>query len=211
MKLAIFSDTHFIPVPIELPVCDIAICCGDVMGRGEMSDAKQFADWYRAQPATHKIYVPGNHDWPLQVAERRSRVLLEGITVLIEQEAEIAGLKIYGTPFQPWFNGWAFNVMDKEELEAHYAKIPEGLDILVTHCPPYGVMDHNRRREHCGSGELSGAVYRARPRLHVFGHIHEAYSPVPLDRHEMQYVNAAICSSSPDESRQAVVMDFFHK
>jgi Icc-related predicted phosphoesterase len=74
---------------------------------------------------------------------------------------------------------WAF-MKKPSELEAVYAAIPEGIDILVSHQPPlyYGDRTFNLdagRIEHVGSRELLDAVERVRPRIVVCGHVHGGF------------------------------------
>src|SRR5262249_28918150 len=83
------------------------------------------------------------------------------------------GLKIYGSPWTPLFCDWAFMLPDAD-LASKWDKIPSGLDVLITHGPPFGILDWTNRKEHAGSATLINRVHEVKPRLHVFGHIHEA-------------------------------------
>ena len=57
--------------------------------------------------------------------------------------------------------------------------IPENTDILVTHGPPQGFHDEVDEAysgpQNVGCPHLRRAIERIRPRLHVFGHIHEGH------------------------------------
>jgi Icc-related predicted phosphoesterase len=91
----------------------------------------------------------------------------------LEDEAvTIDGVRFYGSPWQPEFMDWAFNLPRGEALAAVWAKIPVGVDVLVTHGPPAGIGDlvHGRST---GCAELRRRLDEVAPALHMFGHIHE--------------------------------------
>ena len=88
----------------------------------------------------------------------------------------------------------------------HWARIPEGVDILITHGPPLGILDHSRgseRREGCP--ELLEAVLEAKPRLHVFGHIHAGYGTLRTPK--TIFVNAWLLGDSGIPDREPIVID----
>ena len=92
-----------------------------------------------------------------------------------DRGVELFGLKIYGTPWQPRFFDWAFN-LDEPDLEIKFKQIPEGTDVVVCHGPPLDFGDLAPRPsggEHVGSRSLRDRLLAIRPRLCVFGHIHE--------------------------------------
>src|SRR5689334_8867342 len=64
-------------------------------------------------------------------------------------------------------------MQDEDILDCYFRMIPEGLDVLITHGPPWGIMDRNIKGDLCGSKALYDHVFRVKPRVHVFGHIHE--------------------------------------
>ncbi len=105
-----------------------------------------------------------------------------GAMVYLEDEAfEISPtngpvIKIYGSPWQPEFCDWAFNLPIGPELASKWKAIPDNVDILITHGPPKGILDMAENGYLCGCPHLRHEVLtRVQPRLHVFGHIHEAY------------------------------------
>src|SRR4051794_33499553 len=113
----------------------------------------------------------GNHDF---IFERQPDLVPKSLrwTYLQDSSVEIDGLKIYGTPWQPWFYDWAFN-LSEEELAKKWEMIPASTDILVCHGPPRGYGDVTQDNRRVGSPSLWDAIFRIRPRLCVFGHIHE--------------------------------------
>jgi hypothetical protein len=126
---------------------------------------------------------------------------------LEDESAIVAGVKIYGSPWQPYFGGWAFNLRRGEPLAAMWAKIPDNTDILVTHSPPEGILDRNRWGEPCGCRDLLARVREVQPRLHIFGHIHEAAG----QSHDAgtTFVNAAVPSRlAAAASPEPIVLDF---
>ncbi|MGC9210262.1 MAG: metallophosphoesterase family protein [Acidilobus sp.] len=48
------------------------------------------------------------------------------------------------------------------------------LDVLVTHHPPHGVLDRTYLGVRIGLRDLRDFVAAVRPRLHLFGHVHES-------------------------------------
>jgi Icc-related predicted phosphoesterase len=95
-----------------------------------------------------------------------------------------------GSPWQPWFLDWAFNLPRGPELAAIWKKIPDDTDVLITHTPPYGILDRLISGKHAECADLVHALARVKPKVHVFGHIHEAYGRVEQDG--TIYVNASV-------------------
>tara|TARA_R110002073_G_scaffold128374_2_gene274096 strand:- start:242 stop:643 length:402 start_codon:yes stop_codon:yes gene_type:complete len=117
-------------------------------------------------------------------------MIMTNCIYLQDESVEIEGLKIYGSPWQPWFFNWAFNLRTPEELKEKWDKIPEDTDVLVTHGPPLGILDLTMDGLNVGCSELIKAVERIKPRAHIFGHIHEGYGDTMLDG--CIFVNASI-------------------
>lgn len=212
MKVVIFSDTHFNPVPISLPECDLALFCGDCSFPGKRQEFESFIDWFEQQPAGQKAMTPGNHDWycAREPVKAKEYAAAKGVNFLIDEGADLCGLKIWGTPYQPLFCNWAFNVTDYHALDNHYDLIPNGLDFLITHCPPHGVLDmtpinsFHSRPEHVGSGRLSLAIKRAEPRFNVFGHIHNGYGTRLMST--TTFINASICTEEYEPTNKVIIV-----
>lgn len=127
-------------------------------------------------------------------------------TYLEDAEALAFGLKVYGSPWQPRFNRWAFNLQRGRALLDKWDRIPADTDVLLTHTPPVGHGDLCARQRHVGCVELLSVVQnRVRPRYHVFGHIHEGYG-VTTDGQTV-FVNAAICNIKYSPVNPPVVFD----
>ena len=196
MKICCISDTHEMHRSIVVPKSDVLLHAGDLTFRGDPAKVVEFNQWCRQllqQMLVREIIcIAGNHDFIFEDHPTKARSLLTAVTYLEDSEAVVAGIKCYGTPWQPWFFDWAFNLRTEKQLKAKFDRIPEGTQILICHSPPRGILDANTAGEHCGSAALLDAVYRVRPKLVVFGHIHEAYGMLVKDG--MTFVNASTCT-----------------
>jgi Icc-related predicted phosphoesterase len=183
MKIAAISDLHgHLPPPetTEIQEADILLIAGDICPGGR---AKQQFFWletkfkrWLSRIEKPVFGVAGNHDWPFDGNEYPSlkeeiRNLELPWTYLEDSGTEYEGFKIWGSPWQPPFFDWAFN-LEESLLAEKFAKIPDDTDILITHGPPNGYGDIVRDGSHAGSRSLLHAIERVRPKLHVFGHIH---------------------------------------
>lgn len=103
----------------------------------------------------------------------------------------LEGIKFYGSPWQPWFFDWAFNLQRGAEIRAKWDLIPLDTDVLITHGPAFGILDKTTRGARVGCEELLKVIEQVKPQLHVFGHIHEAYGIYSNDN--LSFVNASNC------------------
>ena len=178
MRIVFISDTHLKHSELQVPPGEILIHAGDFSKRGQVQEAQQFLDWFSAQPHRHKIFVAGNHDF---IAERESALFAtmipDNVIYLNDSGCEIGGIRIWGSPIQPWFFDWAFNRQRGAEIRRHWDLIPDDTELLITHGPPYGILDEVVRDPRpVGCRDLLhrvGALDQLK--IHVFGHIHEAY------------------------------------
>src|SRR3989442_2727769 len=95
------------------------------------------------------------------------------VSVLEDEGVTIAGVKFWGSPWQPTFFDWAYNLPRGAPLAEKWAKIPEGTHVLVTHGPPEGFGDRSSTGGRQGCADLRARVFVVRPLLNLFGHIHE--------------------------------------
>ena len=226
-RLVLISDTHNQHEQLTIPLGDILIHSGDFSGTGTFKQTSTFFSWFAAQPHRYKILVAGNHDITLhgefyeqqwwrfhreRADDQAIRALLESYEVegafyyLRDREVELDGLRIYGSPWQPEFFSWAFNLPRGEISARKWAEIPTGVDVLITHGPPWGYLDQLDNGEHTGCEALERALFtRVRPKLHVFGHIHEGYGLAEVDG--ITLANASSCDAAYAPVQPPLVVD----
>jgi Icc-related predicted phosphoesterase len=184
MNITTISDTHGQHDKIDIGSGDMIIHSGDCTPRGTMNDIEEFLRWYGDLEFTHKILVPGNHDWDFEKLPEYCKELCAnyGVTMLNDSGVKIQGLNIWGSPVQPEFCNWAFNRTIAEPYATkkhpwighHWNKIPEKTDILITHGPAHGILDLTHfDKQKVGCPLLRKKIGEIKPVLHVFGHIHE--------------------------------------
>lgn len=192
MKIVCISDTHGKHAELRVPDGDLLIHAGDFMAYGNRtSEIASFNEWLGRQPHRHKIVIAGNHDLLFESHPDLARPLLTAAVYLENSEVEIEGLRIWGSPVTPRFINWAFNVDRGSAIREYWARIPADTDILVTHGPPFGMLNTvTPSGEPLGCEDLTKAVERIRPKLHVFGHIHGGSGTSSL--HGTRFVNASV-------------------
>jgi Icc-related predicted phosphoesterase len=204
MRIVLISDTHVLHRQLEVPGGDLLIHAGDFTFYSKPpSIVSDFNAWLGSLPHRHKVVIPGNHEFILE--EPRNRGAITNAILLVDSGVEIEGLKIWGSPVTPLYGG-AFGKSRPEDREKHWAQIPEDTDILITHGPPFAILDHglsSERREGCP--QLLEAVFQANPRLHVFGHIHAGYGT--LRTSDTVFVNASLLGEDGSLSRKPIVID----
>lgn len=213
MRIVCLSDTHNCTNEIEVPDGDILIHSGDATITGTVEEVKRFSAWFSSLPHRHKVFVAGNHDWLFERNNELGRTLLSSkINYLQDSFVEIDGLKIYGSPWQPRFFDWAFNLNRGYELAEKWKLIPSDTDILITHGPPNGILDLVPRRgwdENTGCEELRNRVEEisglGRLKLHVFGHIHCGYGV--HEEFGVKFVNASTCNEQYQPTQLPIVVD----
>lgn len=210
-RIVAISDTHSRHQNFDpLPDGDILIHAGDATVKGNFGEVVEFNRWLGTLPHKHKIFVAGNHDFIFEKSPDIARGLITNATYLQDSFVIIEGLKIYGSPWQPRFYDWAFNLDRGRDIARKWAMIPEDTDVLVTHGPPHGILDMVSDRwtgtaEAVGCEELLPVVQRIKPRLHIFGHIHASYGQLVQDG--IHFVNAASCDESYKIAYAPIVID----
>ena len=193
-KILVTSDIHGTIPQIE--PADIFLICGDISPVDDMHTNNSQRKWFEGVfvptisklPAKHIVFIAGNHDVFLYNLYRRNdqhylkNILPENVHYLCDSSITLEGIKIYGSP---WVNRpewgtpnspvWSFSHDNSDYLAKRFNKIPDDVDILMTHSPPYGYCDMIQNMEyegHIGSFELTEAINKKKPRYSFFGHIH---------------------------------------
>lgn len=210
MRLVCISDTHNQHEALRLPSGDVLIHAGDFTGMGRANEVEAFAKWLGAQPHRHKILIAGNHDWLFERDNAQARAWLARycpkVHYLQDSGVEIEGVKFWGSPWTPYFLNWAFNLKRGKPLADKWAQVPSDRQVLITHGPPLGILDLTRHGKNVGCEELAAALEnRLRPKVHVFGHIHESYGT--YTRNGTKFVNASSCTEFYEATNAPVVID----
>jgi predicted phosphodiesterase len=172
MRIVVVADTHtFEKDQGALPDGDVFVHAGDLLRNGTLAELSSVAGWIRALPHRHKVVVAGNHDWCVLTQPESARALLGDATYLEDSETTIHAVRFWGSPWQPAYNDWAFNLPRGWPLAEKWAAIPNGVGILITHGPPLGFGDKGP-----SAGRMRGpsaVCPQGAALLHLFGHIHQ--------------------------------------
>jgi len=182
MKIFAISDTHGKHEQVVIPQgTDMLIHAGDfsntklpVMNSNEVN---LFLIWLEQQPVKYKVIIAGNHDTSIESRLFTKKDFKDrGIIYLEHESIEIEGIKIFGSPYTPEYNNWAFN-RSRNKLGRIWDSIPDDTDILITHAPPKGILDSASRdknnHEHAGCSALLKRVLKIQPKIHIMGHLHD--------------------------------------
>ena len=205
-RLVLLSDTHGLHDEIDVPEGDVLVHAGDFTIAGTFDEVRRFDRFLAKQPHRSKVIIAGNHDRSFEKEPRQARALITSALYLEDEAATVAGIRFYGSPWQPWFLSWAFNLPRGEALRAKWAKIPDDTDVLVTHGPPLGILDRVLRGEAVGCADLLDRIEAVRPALHVFGHIHEGAGIHAAGL--TTFVNASTCTAGYEPKNAPIIVDF---
>ncbi len=236
MRIVCISDTHSLHEKMlnynSLPEGDVLIHAGDCTNKGTKRDVEEFVHWFmNLKGFDTKIFVAGNHDfafeehryphhkgdydWYHQLMNEENLsqsdvVYLEDSGFIIESSEFNRPLKFWGSPWQPEFYNWAFNLPRMgDELKKYWDMIPDDTDVLITHGPPNEARDFvNNWRQggvNVGCELLRFRVEQIKPILHVFGHIHSGYGGAHIK--DTLYVNAAICTEQYIPSNKPIIIE----
>lgn len=211
VRVVCISDTHSLLSRVRLPYGDILAISGDITDVGDLADISLFVeDVCRIQHQfKHVVCIAGNHDFCFENGNHYLAVRTlknAGIHYLQDETVELEGLKIYGSPYTPWFYDWAFNLQPGQPLKDKWAQIPETTNVLLTHGPAYGVLDLVPRGQNVGCVELGKRMMELHDlKLHVAGHIHCSYGRV--DTGKVISVNASVCNESYWPINKPIVVD----
>ena len=228
MRITLISDTHtrhgLIDPKVDLPGGDLLLHAGDLMNSGRnQNDIKDFCHWYNSlEHYDHKIFIAGNHDRMFENFPEESKEIYSSykwITYLQDEWIKIGFngnfndeemVKIYGTPWQPEFCNWAFNLpKGGPGLMSKWEAIPEDTDILITHGPPQEVLDVSGppyNQPLLGCALLRERVDEIKPKIHVFGHIHGSYGY--KFQNGTHFFNASILNEDYNYTNKPVTFDW---
>ncbi|KAH9997529.1 Metallo-dependent phosphatase-like protein [Russula vinacea] len=222
------SDTHSRTFP--LPEGDVLIHAGDLCSWGSVKQLQVTMDWLVSLPHPKKIVIAGTMTLSYRSLYRLCHRLTQFCDVskarsmMKNRAARVAGLhylehesmeletgdktwKVYGSPSAPRYMPGSFQYEDRAGAEAIYKRVPRDTEILLTHTPPYGILDRASRGTHAGCQTLSATLEElGQCRMHVFGHIHEAHGAIIHEGGERVSVNAAMAGGYG----QAVIVDLKH-
>jgi len=190
MKCIAVSDTHGKYADISIPSGDVFIHAGDILQWGKLEELEEFNAWLSTLPHSYKLIVAGNHDWCFERTPSEARAIMTNGIYLEDESISIEGTSFYGSPWQPTFMNWAFNLPRGNKIASKWKLIPRQTDVLITHGPCYGILDECFDGKRAGCEELVHAVKRTNPKYHVFGHIHEGYGI--LEHNGVTHINASI-------------------
>ena len=177
MKVLCVSDVHgekklwkSVELAIVKHKVDVLINCGDFMDK---ADAKKALDGIK----TKTFFVSGNWDSNLNTDN-------DNVT-LLKNMMEV-------------HNGYCFLGVDSRFfIPDEMYRITKGIDskklILVTHEPPYGILDLALFGNNAGMLEFREFDEVKKPAMHVFGHIHESAGCVSYKK--TLYVNASVAET----------------
>ncbi len=193
LRIICISDTHGFHRGLDLPPGDILIHAGDLLPDENHSEALvDFNDWLATLPLKHRIVIAGNHDLLFASKPSKARKLLTNAVYLEDSGVTVEGLKLWGCPVTPVVKSMAFAVDRGVASRKYWDKVPTDTDVLITHGPPFHVLDKEHPMAfHLGCSEVTRAVLRVKPRLHVFGHVHGGYGR-EAGPHGISFVNCAV-------------------
>jgi len=225
-RFVCFSDTHGLHDQIpknHMPPADVLLHAGDFSNAGELEQVESLNTWMKAYPAQCKVVIAGNHDitfhedYYQKVGAKRfhrgrdpydcrkAKSLLSDCIYLEDSGTEVGGYKIFGSPWQPEFCEWAFNLPRGEECRKRWAAIPKEVDILITHGPPAGRGDKCSSGFRAGCDDLLTAIAQRKISVNLFGHIHESYGFSADD--VTLFVNASTCTHGYRPTNPPVLFD----
>lgn len=210
MKITMISDTHNKHKQLngDLPGGELLLHAGDISSMGYKHEIESFLTWFdKIDNYDTKVFIAGNHDWGFQTKPDQCRGLLTGYkTVDYLEDEELVlyfdgpngdrpeeNVRIYGSPWQPEFYNWAFNLpRNGPGLQHKWNMIPENTDILITHGPAWGFVDdvEGRRGQHLGCELLAERIKEIKPKIHLCGHVHSGQGHY-FDGHT-HYFNASV-------------------
>lgn len=176
MKIICIADTHNKHELLVIPPGDVIIHAGDFTEAGTREETMNFLSWFSGLPHPNKILVAGNHDFFL---EKNSgfidQIIPPNIHYLMNSGISINNVNFWGAPFTPGNGSWAFNVASSNEILKHWNLIPSNTHFLITHSPPFMILDELDNKRHIGCEKLLQRIRLLKIPYHIFGHNHNDY------------------------------------
>ena len=201
-RVTVISDTHCRHGEIDLPAGDLLIHCGDMFDLFSKMPQRLFSRtpdriaamdaWLGRQRFDRILCIGGNHDRELETALGRQPQPFRNAHFLHDETVDYRGLKIHGASWVPFLPSHAF-FKGPAALADAWALVPPGIDILVTHTPPQGILDASRGGQSLGCPALADELPRIAPRVHCFGHVHASVGQRKLG--DTLFINAASIES----------------
>jgi len=201
MKIVCISDLHNVYTDLILPKGDVLIVAGDIDTHGGEILFLAFNFWMCSLDYKYKIVIAGNHDKYFAENNVRSTPYI----YLNNSGVEIEGVKFYGSPVSPKFGHWSFMKERGDESAKVWDKIPDDTDVLITHGPPYGILDETAFKQKVGCYDLLQRVLKVQPKYHIFGHIHEAYGTEKIG--DTTFINASVVDFRYNLKNNPVVIE----
>jgi len=226
-KIHAFSDSHNRHKKIESQLTggDFLLCAGDFSFHGYKSEYEDFIKWMGKMKSkyNHVITTCGNHEEEVEtkhLEEFKKFCDQHGVIYLEDSGVELEGIKIWGSPVTPWFFDWGWNRSIRDDgmvyspprfggggavfkpvppIKPHWDKIPADINILITHGPPYGILDElvfpdgTPKGEFVGCPHLLDKIQQLKElELHLFGHIHCQYGQKHI--YGKSFYNVSVCN-----------------
>ena len=207
-RIVCISDTHGTHRRLSVPDGDVLIHAGDFMTLGRsVEEIIDFNRWRGEQSHRFKIVIAGNHDFLFVLSPAKARTHLTNASYLENSGVHLGGFYFWGSPMVPVTSDWAFHVERGAASRKYWDKIPVDTDVLITHGPPLGTLDKpHLLASRLGCQELTRAILRVKPKLHVFGHIHGGYGVERALNHTC-LVNCAVLNEDYVLTNKPVVID----
>jgi Icc-related predicted phosphoesterase len=207
LKFVVLADTHSRHRGVKLPKGDVLIHAGDISYRGEKLEVQDFFNWFCKQDFEHKIFIAGNHDFLFEKTKDKEldKLIPEKIIYLNDSGTSVNGINIWGSPITPKFFNWAFNRTRGDAIRKHWELIPPDTNLLITHGPPFGILDQVANDRHVGCKDLLHTIKEIKPEVHVFGHIHESYGTTKS--FGIKFINASLTNETYELINKPLVFE----
>ena len=221
LKIVCISDTHNKLKDQCFPGGSILIHAGDFTRNGFHQDISNFDSWMSRQSYQRKLCIAGNHEVSLdsklmsQIVKNGTHLrymnfdytqvkgLFKNCEYLEDSSTSVNSYKIYGSPWTIGSTRWGFTIPKEMDHIETWNHIPQDVDILITHSPPYGILDKTEEGINIGSQGLREMVLQIKPIVHIFGHAHESYGYTMVEG--IHFINASTCTRAQSPTNPAIV------